>query len=57
MGSDPLTETDLAGNTNNANFYEYVFFGGKRIACHLQARKRTSSRWNILTAMNMAAAA
>jgi len=31
-GSDPLDETDLAGNTNNASFYEYVFFSGKRIA-------------------------
>ncbi len=32
MGSDPLDETDLAGNTNNASFNEYIFFGGKRIA-------------------------
>jgi RHS repeat-associated protein len=32
MGSDPLDETDAAGNTNNASFNEYVFFGGKRIA-------------------------
>jgi RHS repeat-associated protein len=32
MGSDPLDETDLAGNTNNSGFNEYVFFGGKRIA-------------------------
>src|SRR5437879_10689573 len=32
MGSDPLDETDLAGNTNNAAFNEYIFFGGKRIA-------------------------
>src|SRR2546426_2365589 len=32
MGSDPLDETDLAGNTNNVSFNEYVFFGGKRIA-------------------------
>lgn len=32
MGSDPLDETDLAGNTNNASFNEYAFFGGKRIA-------------------------
>jgi hypothetical protein len=32
VGSDPLDETDLAGNTNNASFNEYVFFGGKRIA-------------------------
>jgi len=32
MGSDPLDETDLAGNTNNANFNEYIFLGGKRIA-------------------------
>jgi len=31
-GSDPLDETDLAGNTNNASFNEYIFFGGKRIA-------------------------
>jgi RHS repeat-associated protein len=32
LGSDPLDETDAAGNTNNASFFEYVFFGGKRIA-------------------------
>src|SRR5258708_20174702 len=32
MGSDPLDETDLVGNTNNASFNEYIFFGGKRIA-------------------------
>jgi len=32
IGTDPLDETDLAGNTNNASFFEYVFFGGKRIA-------------------------
>ncbi len=32
MGSDPLDETDLVGNTNNSSFNEYVFFGGKRIA-------------------------
>jgi RHS repeat-associated protein len=32
MGSDPLDETDLAGNTNNTSFNEYIFFGGKRIA-------------------------
>jgi RHS repeat-associated protein len=31
-GSDPLDETDLAGNTNNTSFNEYVFFNGKRIA-------------------------
>lgn len=31
-GSDPLNETDAAGNTNNSNFNEYLFFGGKRIA-------------------------
>jgi RHS repeat-associated protein len=31
-GSDALDETDLAGNTNNASFKEYVFFGAKRIA-------------------------
>ena len=31
-GTDPLDETDLAGNTNNASFNEYIFFGGKRIA-------------------------
>jgi RHS repeat-associated protein len=30
--SDPLDETDLQGNTNNASFKEYVFFNGKRIA-------------------------
>jgi len=32
MGSDPLDETDAAGNTNNVSFNEYIFFGGKRIA-------------------------
>jgi RHS repeat-associated protein len=32
MGSDPLDETDSAGNTTNASFNEYVFFNGKRIA-------------------------
>lgn len=32
MNSDPLTETDLAGNTNNSSFNEYIFFGGKRVA-------------------------
>jgi len=32
MGSDPLDETDLAGNTNNSGFNEYIFFGGKRVA-------------------------
>jgi RHS repeat-associated protein len=32
MSSDPLDETDLAGNTNNSSFNEYIFFGGKRIA-------------------------
>jgi RHS repeat-associated protein len=32
MGSDPLDETDLAGNTNNSGFNEYIFFAGKRIA-------------------------
>jgi RHS repeat-associated protein len=32
MGSDPLDETDLAGNTNNASFNEYIFLGGKRLA-------------------------
>lgn len=32
MGSDVLNETDPLGNTNNASFNEYVFFGGKRIA-------------------------
>jgi len=31
-GTDPLDETDLAGNTNNTSFYEYIFFAGKRIA-------------------------
>jgi RHS repeat-associated protein len=31
-GSDTLDETDLTGNTNNATFSEYVFFGGKRVA-------------------------
>ena len=32
MSSDPLDETDSAGNTNNSSFNEYVFFNGKRIA-------------------------
>jgi RHS repeat-associated protein len=32
MGSDPLDETDAAGNTNNNSFSEYIFFNGKRIA-------------------------
>jgi RHS repeat-associated protein len=32
MGSDPLDETDAAGNTNNVSFNEFIFFGGKRIA-------------------------
>jgi RHS repeat-associated protein len=32
LGSDPLDETDLAGNTNNTSFKEYVFFAGKRVA-------------------------
>jgi RHS repeat-associated protein len=32
IGSDALDETDLAGNTNNSSFNEYIFFGGKRIA-------------------------
>ncbi|PYT57552.1 MAG: hypothetical protein DMG35_20080 [Acidobacteria bacterium] len=32
MGSDPLDETDIAGNTNNSSFFEYIFFHGKRIA-------------------------
>jgi RHS repeat-associated protein len=32
MGSDPLDETDAAGNTNNTSFNEYIFFNGKRIA-------------------------
>jgi RHS repeat-associated protein len=32
VGSDALDETDLAGNTNNASFKEYIFFGSKRIA-------------------------
>jgi RHS repeat-associated protein len=32
MGSEPLDETDLSGNTNNSAFKEYIFFGGKRIA-------------------------
>jgi RHS repeat-associated protein len=31
-GSDSLDETDLAGNTNNTGFNEYILFGGKRIA-------------------------
>jgi len=31
-GSDPLDETDLAGNTNNPSFNEYIFFGHARIA-------------------------
>jgi RHS repeat-associated protein len=32
MGSDPLDETDLSGNTNNSSFNEYILFNGKRIA-------------------------
>jgi RHS repeat-associated protein len=40
-GSDSLNETDLAGNTNNASFNEYIFFGGKRIA-----RRDSSSNVN-----------
>jgi RHS repeat-associated protein len=32
VGSDPLDETDAAGNTNNTSFNEYIFFNGKRIA-------------------------
>jgi RHS repeat-associated protein len=32
IGSEPLDETDLAGNTNNASFKEYVYFNGRRIA-------------------------
>ncbi len=32
MGTDPLDETDATGAANNSNFYEYLFFGGKRIA-------------------------
>lgn len=32
MGSDPLDETDLSGNSNNATFAEYIFFNSQRIA-------------------------
>jgi hypothetical protein len=32
MGADALDETDLAGNTSNSTFNEYVFFNNKRIA-------------------------
>src|SRR2546429_3356157 len=32
IGSDALDETDGTGATNNANFSEYAFFSGKRIA-------------------------
>jgi RHS repeat-associated protein len=32
IGSDPLDETDSAGNTNNSSFKEYIFMGGSRIA-------------------------
>ena len=32
VSSDSLDETDLAGNTNNSSFNEYVFFNGKRAA-------------------------
>jgi RHS repeat-associated protein len=32
MGSDPLDETDLSGNSNNATFAEYIFFNNQRIA-------------------------
>src|SRR5207249_3059701 len=31
-GGDPLDETDGTGATNNANFVEYAFFNGHRIA-------------------------
>ena len=31
-GSDALDETDLAGNTNNSTFNEFIFFGTRRIA-------------------------
>lgn len=31
-GSVPLDETDSTGNTTNSSFFEYVFFGGQRIA-------------------------
>jgi RHS repeat-associated protein len=32
IGTEPLDETDSAGNTNNASFLEYIFFGRDRIA-------------------------
>jgi RHS repeat-associated protein len=32
LESDPLDETDLAGNTSNPAFNEYIFFNGARIA-------------------------
>ncbi len=32
MGSEPLDETDLTGNTNNTTFNEYIFFDGTRVA-------------------------
>src|SRR5579859_5599842 len=32
IGSDALFETDLTGSTTNSSFFEYVFFGGKRVA-------------------------
>lgn len=32
MSSDPLDETDLQGSISNSSFFEYVFFGGQRIA-------------------------
>jgi hypothetical protein len=43
MGSDPLGETDAAGNTNNASFNEYIFLGGKRIARSFLSP--TARRW------------
>jgi RHS repeat-associated protein len=32
MGSDALDETDGSGSTSNSSFFEYIFFGGQRIA-------------------------
>jgi len=31
-GNDALDETDGSGSTTDSNFFEYIFFGGKRIA-------------------------
>lgn len=51
VGSDPLDETDLAGNTNNSSFFEYVFFAGKRLA-----RRDSSSNVNYYFADHLGSA-